>query len=262
MPTRWLNPRLIVRACIFLLLGAVTNVMVAWGCVFWIPATPSTTKSVHTWPRHNSADWPKASAISAATRPGFSREAWYGDNTDEFVARMREVSQAAVNAARNSDDPATSFRLYKDTVDSMGDPRERMPLRSASCDQMAAGWPLLSLYCEHVLVDEVFVSGPSAAGTRRFESTTGWNIPDWIPWRDRRLNVRRRIPLEPLPLELAANTAFYAVFAAGLVMLTNRMRRHLRRRAGRCANCNYDLRATTTGACPECGAAIPPRATT
>ncbi len=29
-----------------------------------------------------------------------------------------------------------------------------------------------------------------------------------------------------------------------------------------CANCGYDLTANTTGICPECGAAITPRATT
>lgn len=55
---------------------------------------------------------------------------------------------------------------------------------------------------------------------------------------------------------------FYSAFCLGVVLLVPMTRRHLRMRRGRCAACNYDLRATTTGTCPECGAAIAPRATT
>ncbi len=61
-----------------------------------------------------------------------------------------------------------------------------------------------------------------------------------------------------------SNTLLYAAALSMLVVcfrLLRATRRHLRRRAGHCPNCNYDLRASTTGTCPECGAAILPRVT-
>src|SRR5262245_36520615 len=44
-----------------------------------------------------------------------------------------------------------------------------------------------------------------------------------------------------------------------LVMIASEMRRK-RFPAGACQQCGYDLRGNTSGACPECGAAIPPKA--
>ncbi len=80
------------------------------------------------------------------------------------------------------------------------------------------------------------------------------------------LGDRKRFPLV-LPLTVywpgaIINTLTYAAALFIPFELIPWTRRHLRRRAGRCPNCNYDLRATTTGACPECGAAITRRATT
>jgi len=47
---------------------------------------------------------------------------------------------------------------------------------------------------------------------------------------------------------------------APALWLTAARRRRVRLRTGRCAGCGYDLRATDTGRCPECGAAAPPPA--
>ncbi len=56
--------------------------------------------------------------------------------------------------------------------------------------------------------------------------------------------------------------AFYAAFWLCVVILVRQTRRRFRLWRTHCPNCNYDLRATTTGTCPECGAAITPRAAT
>ncbi len=112
----------------------------------------------------------------------------------------------------------------------------------ATCVEVGCGWPIRSA--------SYFRIEPMGASSRR-------EI-------DGLLVVTPTMPTAPtgvLPLTLywpgaLANTLIYA--AALLVPFTMYpiVRRHLRRRRGRCPACSYDLRATTTGICPECGAAI------
>ena len=60
----------------------------------------------------------------------------------------------------------------------------------------------------------------------------------------------------PIPLNLAADTLFYAVGIAGLVGVVKLGVRVCRRRRGACRYCAYDLRGLAAGtACPECGKA-------
>ncbi|MCC6907004.1 MAG: hypothetical protein IT430_03600 [Phycisphaerales bacterium] len=60
--------------------------------------------------------------------------------------------------------------------------------------------------------------------------------------------------------------ALYVAVAFAVLTLARRhvlsTVRAIRQQTRHCPTCNYDLRATTTGVCPECGAAITPRAAT
>ncbi|MCC6907005.1 MAG: hypothetical protein IT430_03605 [Phycisphaerales bacterium] len=58
------------------------------------------------------------------------------------------------------------------------------------------------------------------------------------------------LPIRPI----LAGQVFYAVFWFGLLLMASFVHRRVRIWRGRCPTCNYDLRATTTGTCPECGA--------
>jgi hypothetical protein len=61
---------------------------------------------------------------------------------------------------------------------------------------------------------------------------------------------------------LLTNTAFFAILWFLLLFIPAAARRALRRRAGRCLTCGYDLRGLQAGPCPECGAertSKPPR---
>ncbi len=113
--------------------------------------------------------------------------------------------------------------------------------------EAGCGWPMPSAsyfaretrpFAGYVTRDGIELSKISSTGMPRV-------IPLTIYWPGALINT------------LVYSTALLVLFV-GIPMT----RRHLRCRHGHCVNCNYDLRATTTGACPECGAAIPPRVTT
>ncbi len=66
----------------------------------------------------------------------------------------------------------------------------------------------------------------------------------------------RVIPLHIIWPGAIANTLVYAAGPLVPFTLIPMARRHFRQCRGRCTNCNYDLRATTTGTCPECGEGV------
>ncbi len=113
--------------------------------------------------------------------------------------------------------------------------------------EIGSGWPARSASCFLTMSDErnpFAVHDGVALESPQFDSDrTPSIIPLKVHWNGALINtiLYAQVMLIPLALLPAA-------------------RRHLRRRRGRCPTCNYDLRATTTGACPECGAAITPRA--
>ncbi|MCC6906998.1 MAG: hypothetical protein IT430_03570 [Phycisphaerales bacterium] len=115
------------------------------------------------------------------------------------------------------------------------------------CLEVASGWPMQS--ASYFSVRSIM----SGACTVREGIFIGNALHD--PGK-----TPRAIPLRIIWPGAIANTLIYA--AALLVPFTvvPFARRHLRRRRGHCPACNYDLRATTTGVCPECGAANTPRA--
>lgn len=141
-------------------------------------------------------------------------------------------------------------------------PAQRLP-------NPAPPWSHLSTISE----DPEYDYYPSAGGVECIEGASGWPMrsasyfAEFPPPSDCVIReglliegvggdvmLPRVIPLRIYWPGALANTLIYA--AALLVPFTvvPVLRRHLRRRRGHCPACNYDLRATTTGVCPECGA--------
>jgi hypothetical protein len=77
-------------------------------------------------------------------------------------------------------------------------------------------------------------------------------------WSGLRLRIRPRqpimLPVEPHWPGFALDTAFYGALVFLLWSAPGVVRRRTRKRRDRCPTCGYDLRGTTNGPCPECGA--------
>lgn len=61
------------------------------------------------------------------------------------------------------------------------------------------------------------------------------------------------LPTSPLWLGVVFNAAFYGAGCYGLAIGITAARCYMRRRRGKCPSCGYELRASSSQVCPECG---------
>ena len=109
------------------------------------------------------------------------------------------------------------------------------------------GWPYRTLESKHVQVN-----------------VTGGRVPlDFKPAVTLPANLHflrvdearyRTLPLRPIWPGFAINTLFYAAIIWLLTFGPFAARRFFRNKRGHCIKCGYDLRGTSGGVCPECGA--------
>ncbi len=109
--------------------------------------------------------------------------------------------------------------------------------------EVASGWPMHSAT---YLASEL-------SGHRGFVVQEGAEMSSTMSEDS---GMTRVIPLNIYWPGAIINTLTYAAALFVPLTLIAMTRRHLRGRAGRCPHCGYDLRATTTGICPECGVAV------
>jgi len=108
------------------------------------------------------------------------------------------------------------------------------------------GWPFLSLATWHVPPTFERFTTESASRMR-------WGIRTGRRWSHAYL-VPRALPLRPLWPGFAINTLFYAGVLWVLLAGPFALRRMIRKRRGRCAQCAYPIGQSPV--CTECGAAI------
>jgi hypothetical protein len=136
------NVRIIVQATIFLLLGAIVNVAVAWGCVCWSETTKMVDRDSVTleWPAEVSETWPKT-----------ARQHWY-----------RGVGLVEISAHGDAPNPTDVW-----TIGTMQ-------------WVMRAGWPVHALSLNRN--NGVVVSAMTVPRLRPRYFWEGLIIPEWIPW--------------------------------------------------------------------------------
>jgi hypothetical protein len=229
------SPSIITRAIVFLLLGAIVNVAVAWGLSLLIDPF----------------------SIGAATAaPGFG-VAWDrqgGRNSGDVFWFACEVSNGG--AARLS---TTARKANEFDVDFGEDPRDILPhwwipdgLPAGEAEQVQAaaearGWPMLSMWYHVRYWDHV-------GGRGRMQSPGGIDLP--LPvWRDpmpfSSYDQPRTLPLRVIWPGFAINTLFYAGMLWLLFAAPFALRHRSRIKRGLCPACAYPIGESNV--CTECG---------
>jgi hypothetical protein len=110
----------------------------------------------------------------------------------------------------------------------------------------ARGWPLPAVYAVR---SGKFAAGNTLRGGLALTSKYQWRYGAPSGYIE-----LVTLPYLPVWAGMAADTGVYAGVWIGVVYGVSALRRRLRRGAGQCAKCGYDLSGTPVGmACPECG---------
>ena len=235
--------RRLTKLVVFLLLGAIVNVAVAWGCAICAPLSRSseltdTLQSAVAGPWSGRYGAPDDFSELAKYR-GFGRQVrWLRGVSQKYDDRgvlVYWIDQRWVSALNA---PWFESREYELLWEEAGFP----------CASMQAGewviqaYPIKDLSPIHRMQMGVAL-GP-------FGKTSGVFSPE----------DRNTLLLQPMWPGFAINTFFYAAIVWVLWSSPFTARRMVRRKRGRCINCGYDLRGTSGvnsgggGVCSECGA--------
>jgi len=209
--------RRLFKLVVFLLLGAVVNVAVAWGCVLFVPLVNQPSDFLY---RKTDVKIQEKSTYSQRT---------FGRTRMNVIVYIWDPEGGAVGSGTYVDDWQKSYS-YELT-----------------------GWPMHCLTCFNPnefligtgsnLQQRATLNKPIDSGIRiKHERISNQYLPYW-----------RALPYKPLWMGFAVNSIFYSVFVWLAALLLYTLRLNIRLKRGRCLKCNYNLRGSSGGGCPECG---------
>ena len=212
---RWL-----VRICVFLILGAIVNVAVAWILVHL--SRQFQADPVHSW----TDDFSHFSPIQESDRQQLADFGWQYLTS----AKLHLDIRTAVGV---------SLRIVTEDTGRYN---------ITAFEESSAGWPCLALRGLRFNG-----STPSA----RNDGQSAWVFQAAIPRPHGRQSQRlfnSQLPFRPLWPGFAINTVFYAVVLWLLFAVPFALRRWRRIRRGLCPKCAYPV--GTSDVCTECGARV------
>ncbi len=222
--------RRLTKLAVFLLLGAIVNVAVAWGCAAWVDSSQSGMSNKF--------------AVMATPQDFF----WIGRRESARGAE-RVHSQRLARGPFNPTETATSpldlipsWSTISHEID-LGPP-EAFDIQI----QDARGWPMLSMRCTFLRTGAKpgLITGREVVG--------GYELPPRSWTRGLISGTKlRALPYIPIPFGFVVNTLSYAAFIGISITGASAGRRVIRRKRGHCINCGYDLRGAEHEVCPECG---------
>ncbi len=215
--------RRLTTLVVFLLLGAIVNVAVAWGCALFVDLG---------WT--NEINGVGATALSQ--RP-YSFVLWRGFGAIRVSAQPSDW--ATENGYQSLWVKPSELPLGTTLRVSQLSPGEGLM-------EDARGWPAMTLRCSFDVSGNPQSPWTTVAGLPvRDHATTGSVIGSPAP--------PFALPLRPVWPGFAINTIFYATILWLLTLGPFTARRFIRRKRGLCIKCGYDLRGTAQMICSECG---------
>ncbi|MEE8154249.1 MAG: hypothetical protein V3T53_04740 [Phycisphaerales bacterium] len=230
--------RRLTKLVVFLLLGAIVNVAVAWGCAILIDLrvyTQSPSFSGYSVGRTDSGhSW----TVLGNERRG-------GAIIGSYVEAPGQRSMAHETRLRLAEG-APSLRVPSWSRAAIPKFDPAVTSRQAQVVE-GFGWPWLSLWVSFHEIRPSETTGTTAVAVERW---TGLAVSSGA----KLLDPPRALPLGPIWSGFAINTVFYAATLWLLALGTSAVRRVIRRKRGHCINCGYDLRGASGGGgvCPEC----------
>ena len=216
---------------LFLILGAITTIAVAWGCAMWVDRGQAKIVEGRTMQGYI---W----VVRRGSAPGSEFVLWVKTYGDFVVAFPGEGNWPP--------DLIPSWSTISHEINPAG------PKRYGFQSQMqdARGWPMLSMRCTFICARPplLLLYGHKVVGGRELPRRTR---------QGERLSTAtlRALPYIPIPLGSVVNTLFYATIL-WLPFAPFQLRRYMRIKRGHCIKCGYDLRGTVHEVCPECGSGI------
>ena len=233
------------RVAICLALGAAINILVAWGCVLWSPASAGPLP-------------PLSTSLAVDRRePERAEEAWGPAESSRVFAGFgyTELDQLWVlrKAADGSFGPMgrEEFAELRRQNNLAGIPPRPIKLRIVTLRRGAAGWPWPALQWRTSGSKPLPPLADATLSGRLREPLLSTNVLRGYLG----IHTDRSIPLWPAWPGTVLNTLLFAVLVGIAARGIAQLRRHLRRRRGLCPHCAYPIGISPV--CAECGAALP-----
>ena len=225
--------RITIKLVVFLLLGAVVNVGVAWGCA----ARSQPFESIEMIASGSRVQW-------TAMSPGVRDTLFLDLSGYQFtVANPHRYLTGPIVSTRDPQD-TQFYGLNLGTIDPGSPVSDRKPTQWSGARRLRAGWPTLSLTGEALLDSDPWL---------RLASRGLWTVGLGPDSRE-----QIHLPVSPIFLGFLINTLFYGVILWLLWSAPFATRRRIRKRRGRCVKCGYDLTGAGHVVCPECGKTLTP----
>jgi len=249
--------RIALRVVVFLLLGAIVNVAVAWGCSwFQLPTyTGSAVMSLDDF-------WPNRLILRDEYVGRHAGMQWSGFGLYELdlhiltysdwlpAHEFRDVPLTAEELAQQLDDIYHENVMVQNVEEGVELRQQlhsiRRQAKQAPELRVAAGWPLRS-------VRGLVPATTPSPGSMRIESYPDGNAFYAV----RAINGKqfvRALPYEPIVPGFAINTFLYAAILWLLFAAPGKLRRWRRSNRGLCPKCAYPV--GTSEVCTECGAVV------